>query len=274
LKSLNSKNIVITGSSRGIGRAMAEACAAAGARVIMSSRSAESVALAVNELRSAGLSAEGLAADVSQPGDIKRLMDFAIESGGIDVWINNAGVSGGYRTVQAMPPADIEEVIDTNLLGTFYACRLLIPYFRQRGGIIINLSGRGGRGKPAAYQAAYAASKAAVASLTPSLAAENKGYPVSIHCLMPGMVDTDIFKDVTACPETQHQLVMLPVLLRAFASPMPDCSASRRNCAPAPRTAHRQVLLAKNGLAISDLLWRRRLLSERPADTRARNVNE
>jgi len=223
LNSLNSKTIVITGSSRGIGRAMAGACATAGACVIVSSRDPESVVRAVAELRSAGLSASGISADVSRQADIRHLMDFTITTcGGIDVWINNAGLSGGYRTLQAMSPQENEEVIDVNLLGTFNACRLLVPYFRERGGIIINLGGRGGRGKPAAYQAAYAATKAAVVSLTRSLAAENKGYPVSINCLMPGMVDTDIFKNVAACPETENQLVMLPVLLRAFASPMPD----------------------------------------------------
>jgi NAD(P)-dependent dehydrogenase (short-subunit alcohol dehydrogenase family) len=120
-----------------------------------------------------------------------------------------------------MSPGEIKEVVDINVLGTFYACRLLVPYFLSKGGgTIINISGRGGHGNASPYQAAYGASKAAVTSLTRSLAAENKGKALSINCFFPGMVETDIYKDVQTCPETEPKMGIMPVLLKAFATPM------------------------------------------------------
>ncbi|MGA3094115.1 MAG: SDR family oxidoreductase [Dehalococcoidales bacterium] len=219
---MKDKIVVITGSSRGIGRAIAQACAQAGASVMVSSRSGAGVSLCVEELRREGLVVKGFAADVSREGDVERLFENSlVEFGKIDVWVNNAGISGGYRTVQSMSAAEIKEVIEINLLGTFYACRLLIPYFISGGGgTIINMSGRGGHGNASPYQSPYGASKAAVTSLTRSLAAENKGKPVSINCLFPGMVETDIYKDVQTCPETEPKMGIMPVLLEAFATPM------------------------------------------------------
>ena len=223
MASLISKTVVITGSSRGIGRAAAEACAQAGATVIISSRKPENVNRVVAELQRSGLPVSGIAANVVQPEEIQRLFDYAIHAcGKIDVWINNAGISGGYRTIQAMSPEDLKQVLDINLLGTFNACRILIPYFREEHGIILNMGGRGAKGNASPYQAPYAATKAGILSLTRSLAAENKGYPLSINCIMPGMVVTEMYNEVATCPETQDQMAIMPVLLRAFASPMPD----------------------------------------------------
>lgn len=220
--SLKDKVVVITGSSRGIGWAVARACAQAGASVIISSRSGAGVSRCVEELRREGLAVKGFAADVSREGDVERLFENSLaEFGRIDVWVNNAGISGGYRTLQSMSPDEIKQVIDINLMGTFYACRLLIPYFLSRGGgTIINMSGRGGHGNASPYQSAYGSSKAAVTSLTRSLAAENKGKPLSINCFFPGMVETDIYKDVQTCPETEPRMGIMPVLLKAFATPM------------------------------------------------------
>ncbi len=201
---------------------MAEACAASGASVVVSSRSESAVTACVQDFQHAGFSAAGFAADVSNEGDVRNLFEKSLEVfGKIDVWVNNAGISGGYRTIQSMSPDEIKQVIDINLLGTFYACRIAIPYFISTGGgVIVNLSGRGGRLAPSPYQAAYAASKAAVTSLTFSLAAENKGKPVSINCLFPGMVETDIYKDIVTCPDTEHKMGIMPILLKAFATPM------------------------------------------------------
>jgi glucose 1-dehydrogenase len=219
---LTNKVVVVTGSSRGIGRAAAEACAEAGAKVVVSSRNAESIACLVSALRMKGHTAAGFAADVSDPSGVENLFEKAkTEFGRIDVWINNAGISGGYLTLQSLKPADIEAVVKTNLMGTFYACNLLIPYFLAQGcGIIINLSGRGGSGNPSPYQSPYAATKSAVVSLTRSLAAENKGKPISINCLMPGMVATSLYDNPETCPETAGQMRILPVLLKSFATPM------------------------------------------------------
>jgi len=221
-QSLKNKVIVITGSSRGIGLAIATSCARTGASVVLSARDGGCLSSRVEELRREGLEVEGFAADVTRAGDIESLFERSKAAfGKIDVWINNAGISGGYRTIQSMSPAEINDVISTNLMGTFYACRLLVPYFLSvGGGNIINIAGRGGGGKASPFQSPYGASKAAVTSLTRSLAAESKGKPISINCLSPGMVETDIYKDVKTCPETENRVGVMPVLLRAFATPM------------------------------------------------------
>ncbi len=221
-KLLDGKVVVVTGSTRGIGRAIAEGCGRSGAKVVVSSRNVAGVADCVDELGRKGIAASGFVADVSRPAEVAGLFDAGLKAfGKIDVWVNNAGVSGGYRIIQAMTPEEIEEVLEINVLGTFYACRAVIPYFISAGGgVIVNLSGRGGRLAPSPYQAAYAASKAAVTSLTRSLAAENKGKPLSINCLFPGMVETDLYKDVQTCPETENKMGIMPVLLKAFGTPM------------------------------------------------------
>jgi len=193
---LTGKTVVITGSTRGIGYAIAKAAAAEGANVVVSSRTAPAVETAVAEILAHGGSASGITCDVSHQTDLEALLAHALSRWGrVDAWLNNAGISEGYRPLDELPPAQIEDIVRINLTGTMLACRLLIPYFRDHGGILVNMSGRGYRGEPTPYTASYAATKAAIASLTGSLAAENKHTRVSIHALVPGMVDTDFYRD-------------------------------------------------------------------------------
>lgn len=182
---LKDKVIVVTGSTRGIGRAIAEACAIEGAQVVISSRTKEHVESACDSFKQKGLSVSCLQVDVTQESDLKHLMQHAIQTcGKIDVWINNAGLSGGYRYVEDLTPEEIVNIIDVNFKGMLLACRLIIPYFTQNnGGVLLNMSGKGGRLEASPYLTTYAATKAAVTSLTKSLASENKGKPISIHSI-------------------------------------------------------------------------------------------
>ncbi|MBN2404030.1 MAG: SDR family NAD(P)-dependent oxidoreductase, partial [Coriobacteriia bacterium] len=182
---LSGKTIVITGSTRGIGRALAESVAAEGATVVVSSRTPEAVEGTVAAILQTGGSVSGLPCDVSSESDTQRLFDHALERWGrVDVWVNNAGISEGYRPFDELSPAEMTSIAQVNLVGTMLACRLLIPYFREHGGVLINMAGRGYRGEATPYTASYAATKAAVASLTKSLAAENKSAPISIHAFV------------------------------------------------------------------------------------------
>jgi NAD(P)-dependent dehydrogenase (short-subunit alcohol dehydrogenase family) len=222
---LADKVVVVTGSTRGIGRGIARACAVAGATVVLSSRKTVDVQAAVTELESAGLRASGVECDVRRGEDIARLLDHAIETHGrVDVWFNNAGVSSGYRPLDEIPASDLSCVVDTNLLGTMLACRLLVPYFAENGGILVNLSGRGARGDATPYTAAYAATKAAVLSLTRSLAAENRRHRrVSIHALLPGMVDTDFYgPDMKVSPLLEESAPNIRLVLDAIGVPVED----------------------------------------------------
>jgi NAD(P)-dependent dehydrogenase (short-subunit alcohol dehydrogenase family) len=192
---LAGKVVVITGSTRGIGRAMAEACAAEGATVVVSSRTASAVEERIAALRAAGATASGLVCDVSKDEDLSALLAHAVEThGGVDVWVNNAGISLGMRRHVDTSPDEMRRIVAINLTGTMVASRLVVPYFvRRGGGVLINVSGRGGRGDTASYTAAYAATKAGVMVFTKSLAEEHKADPVSVLVFMPGMVDTDFY---------------------------------------------------------------------------------
>lgn len=195
--SLHGKVVVITGSTRGIGRAMAEACAMAGATVVVSSRHEEAVDDTVASLRAEGGNATGFVCDVMRERDLEALLAHTIaEHGAVDVWVNNAGMSLGMRHHEDTSVEEIATIIRTNLVSVMLASRLVLPYFLERkGGVLINVSGRGGRGDAGAYTASYNATKAGVMVFTKSLAAEHKDDPVSILVFMPGMVETDFYGD-------------------------------------------------------------------------------
>jgi len=219
---LQNKVVVITGATRGIGRAVAEACVGEGAKVIICSRRQEAVSGVIDALAEQGLPLTGIAADVSAPKDLERLLNCAIGVGGrVDVWVNNAGLSGGSWYLHEMSADAVAEIVGVNLTGVLQACRLVIPHFIERGGgVLINLSGKGGRGDPSPYTTTYAATKAAVASLTRSLAKEYRDYRVSIHAVVPGMVATEMLTKAAFSAKLAHRAEMLPYALNAFGVPI------------------------------------------------------
>ena len=222
---LAGKVVVITGSTRGIGRCMAEACAAASATVVVSSRTASAVAETVAALQGAGATASGVACDVSRESDLQALLDHSIAAhGGVDVWVNNAGMSLGMRRHIDTSPEEIRRIVDVNLTGTMLASRLVVPYLLKRGGgLLVNVSGRGGRGDAAAYTAAYAATKAGVMVFTKSLAAEHKSDPVSILVFMPGMVDTDFYgPGMEVSPDLEDLAGNIRIVLDAVGTPLAE----------------------------------------------------
>ncbi len=222
---LADKVVVITGSTRGIGRCMAEACAAEGATVVVSSRTASAVDETVSALRATGATASGIPCDASREADLEALLDHAVtEHGGVDVWVNNAGMSLGMRRHVDTSPEEIRRIVDVNLIGTMLASRLIVAYFVGRGGgLLVNVSGRGGRGDAAAYTAAYAATKAGVMVFTKSLAAEHKADPVSILVFMPGMVDTDFYgADMQVSPDLQELAGNIRIVLDTIGTPLAE----------------------------------------------------
>ncbi len=220
--SLAAKVVVVTGSTRGIGRAIAEACAREGAAVVVSSRREEAVREAYDTFGRQGLRVSGIAADVSRSGGIERLLQHAVDTWGrVDVWVNNAGLAQGMQPVTTMEAGEIERLVAVNLTGTIQACRLVIPaMLAQGGGMLLNISGKGYDGHASPYTAVYAATKAAVTSLTRSLAAEHKGQPLSIHALVPGMVATDFYRELKVAPGLEERAAGLPYVLEAIAVPL------------------------------------------------------
>lgn len=190
-------NIVITGSTRGIGKALANKFLELGDMVIVTSRSNGAVKRAIDEF-SKKYGAEnvfGTACDVSDAQQVDSLVKFAIDKlGKIDIWINNAGTAGDKRLpLVELEPSQIKRVIETNIIGTLYCCRAVLKVMISQGsGHIFNMEGMGSDGRTYANSLVYATSKSAIPMIKKTLLLETKKLGVGIHDLSPGMVLTDL----------------------------------------------------------------------------------
>lgn len=183
---------MVTGATRGIGRAIAKVLLEEGASVIICGRRQDSVARAVTELRQeTGGKVEGKAADVRSNADVSELFRFADEQfGGLDVLVNNAGV-GVFRSITELSVQDWQYTIETNLTGVFYCCREALTRFASRGGgYIINISSLAGK-NPFAGGAAYNASKFALNGFSEAVMLDTRQENVRVSYIMPGSVATE-----------------------------------------------------------------------------------
>ena len=215
---LDGKVAVITGGTRGLGLAMAQAFLADGAAVVVGSRNPASVETALTLLRTGGSRIDGLAVDVAEPEQVRRLGALALERfGGLDVWVNNAGLSAPYGATMHVDPQDFLTVVQTNILGTYWGSREAMRAFLPRGsGKLINVLGRGSNG-PVAYQNAYAASKAWMRSFTLSLAKEYRQSGIGVFGFLPGMVRTDMLIRPTAIAGFEDRLGVMETIVRMWA---------------------------------------------------------
>jgi len=188
---LKEKTVIVTGSSRGIGRAVAVAFAKAGANIVLNGRKEADQEL-ISEIESHGVKAHYVAADVQYYADAKRLIEEAKETfGSVDVLINNAGITND-KLLMRMTEDDFEQVINVNLKGTFNTIQNASSIMlKQRSGVIINLSSVTGLIGNAG-QANYAASKAGVLGLTKSTARELAPRGITCNAIAPGFIDTDM----------------------------------------------------------------------------------
>ncbi|XP_020231128.1 chlorophyll(ide) b reductase NOL, chloroplastic [Cajanus cajan] len=199
--SLPPYNVLITGSTKGIGYALAKEFLKAGDNVVVCSRSVERVETAVQSLKVefGEQHVWGTACDVRNAEDVKNLVSFAREKlKYIDIWINNAGSNAySYKPLVEASDEDLVEVVTTNTLGLMICCREAIKMMvsQPRGGHIFNIDGAGSDGRPTPRFAAYGATKRSVVHLTKSLQAELQMQDVKnvvVHNLSPGMVTTDL----------------------------------------------------------------------------------
>jgi NAD(P)-dependent dehydrogenase (short-subunit alcohol dehydrogenase family) len=196
---LAGKTIVITGASRGIGAAAAEAMAAEGAALLLLARSSEGLTPLAERLRARGTRVEAMTCDVAHYGQVEAAIDHAHEwMGGLDALINNAAVIDPIAPLAAGDPADWSHHIDVNLKGVYHGMRAALPPMRARGGgVIVNLSS-GAAHNPLEGWSAYCAGKAATAMLTRCAHLEMKGHGIRVFGLSPGTVATDMQRRIKA----------------------------------------------------------------------------
>lgn len=186
------RTALVTGASRGIGRACAQALANAGCRVVITARSLDNLIETETEIRSSGCESFSIAMDVSDVASIKAGFEKAAkEFGRIDILVNNAGITKDGLAVR-MKEADWHTVLQTNLSGSFFAIQQVLPaMMRERWGRIVNISSVVGEmGNPG--QANYVASKAGLIGLTKSLAQELGSRNITVNAVAPGFIETDM----------------------------------------------------------------------------------
>jgi 3-oxoacyl-[acyl-carrier protein] reductase len=189
---LNGKVAVVTGASRGIGRAIALDLAGRKARVVVSARSMDALKGVVEAIEAEGGEALAVAADVAAPGDADKLVSAAVDKfGRLDILVNNAGITRDGLLLR-MKDEDWDVVLDTNLKGAFNCIRAAAKTMsKQRSGRIINISSVVGQmGNPG--QANYCASKAGLLGLTKSVARELARRDVTVNAVTPGFIATDM----------------------------------------------------------------------------------
>jgi len=209
---LKNKVVLVTGSSRGIGQAIALEAARSGADIVVTyrkqARSAESVA---SEIRKLERKALALQVDVSSRASIKKMFSQVLETfSRIDVLVNNAGILQ-QKPFMKLSEADWDRIMDVNLKGAFLCSQAVFPIMqRQGGGRIINISSSGGQlgGTLAVH---YAASKAGVICLTKSLARIGAPHGILVNCIAPGLIETEMTLQEIASTEGQEKIRQIPL---------------------------------------------------------------
>jgi len=237
--SLEGRTALVTGGSRGIGKAIAAELAGAGATVVVGYRSGADEAEAV----ASELGGRAVQADVSQAEDAQRLVE---EAGDVDILVNNAGVTRDGLLAR-MSDEDWQVVLDTNLGGTFNTCRAVSRgMMRRRAGSIVNISSVVGlHGNPG--QTNYSASKAGIIGFTKALARELGSRGVRANVVAPGYVSTRLTNEL---PEELQKAMLANTPLGRFGEPEDIAGAVRFLCSDAAAFVTGEVLLVDGGLGM------------------------
>jgi len=209
---LSGKKAVVTGGSRGIGRAACRLLARAGADVVLGyRRDGEAAAEVAAEIRKMGRTALAVAGDLSRRKDAEALMGAALEAmSRVDILVNNHGIWKD-GPIDSLTEEDWDETLDVNLKGMFLCTRAVLPaMLRQGSGRIVNIASTAGQRGEAGHSH-YAASKGGVISFTKSLGPELCGRGILVNCVAPGWVDTDMSAAALAGPDREKILATIPM---------------------------------------------------------------
>jgi 3-oxoacyl-[acyl-carrier protein] reductase len=237
--SLEGKTALVTGASKGIGRAVAQSLAEAGASVVLGYRSGNDEA----EALASELGGRAVQADVSDAEEARRLVE---EAGDVDILVNNAGVTRD-GLIARMPDEDWRTVLETNLSSVFYTCRAVArPMMKRRAGAIVNVSSIVGvHGNPG--QTNYSASKAGIIGFTKALARELGPRGVRANVVAPGYVTTQL---TNVLPEELQQAMLDSTPLGRLGDPEDVAGAVRFLCSDEAAFITGEVLLVDGGLGM------------------------
>lgn len=241
---LEGKVAVVTGAGAGIGRAIAELFASAGAAVIVSDLDGDTARAVADAIGEAGGSAASTACDVTREADLEALVALAEEHfGGVDILVNNAG--GGGPKPFDMPMSDFEWAYRLNVFSTFRLTQLCAEHMQRRGGgAVLNISSMAGENTNS-DMASYSSSKAAVNHLTRNIAYDLGPKGVRVNAIAPGAIKTHALATVLTPEIEKHMLAKTP--LARLGEPDDIAYAALFLCAPASSWVSGQVLTVSGG---------------------------
>ncbi|OIO63392.1 hypothetical protein COY26_02770 [Candidatus Woesearchaeota archaeon CG_4_10_14_0_2_um_filter_33_10] len=204
---LKNKVAIVTGSRRGIGKAIALALAKAGANIVVSDINLDDCNKLVEEIKAINGNALAVKTDVSNPEDVSQMINLTTEKfGKVDILVNNAGIYM-QKSLTDVTEQDFDRTLDINLKGVFLCSKAVVPEMIKQGkGKIINIASIAGQ-VGFANSSAYCASKGAIINITRELALELAQYKINVNAIGPGVIETDMTKDLLEDKATKETLL-------------------------------------------------------------------
>ena len=252
--SLEGKVAVITGASRGIGRAIALRLARAGAKVVVSSRKLEHVQAVADEVEAAGGEALAIQAHVGQADEVQALIAQTMERWGrIDVAVNNVGTNPHFGPLLTADEGQLDKILDTNLKGAFRMCKAVAPHMEAQGnGKIINVASIAGL-RPSPGMGAYSVSKAAIIMLTQVLAMELGHANIQINAIAPGVIKTRFSQMLWQTPQIAGPILAHMPLAR-FGEPEDVAGLALYLASPASDYVTGAVFVVDGGMNVASVV--------------------
>ncbi len=248
---LQGKVAVVTGASRGIGRAIAEALAQAGAAVVVSSRKQEALDEVAEAIRAAGGQALAVAAHTGDTEAVQRLIERTVETfGGVDILVNNAATNPHFGPLLTAEESHWQKILDVNLVGYFRTTKAVVPHMKQRGGgKIVNIASIAGL-TPLQAMGVYSVAKAGVIMLTKALALELAEDNIQVNAVAPGLVKTRFSRALWE-PEEMRKRVLRLVPQKRFAAPEEIAALVRYLVSPEAKFITGEVIVIDGGQQLS-----------------------
>jgi NAD(P)-dependent dehydrogenase (short-subunit alcohol dehydrogenase family) len=251
---LQGKTAIITGGSKGIGKAIAQALSGAGARVALAARGRDDLEQAAKEIEAAGGRALAVPTDVTNPEQVQALVDRTVaELGTVDILINNAGAAPFLSTLDQMRLEGFDKYFRLNFNGAVYCTRAVAPVLLAKGdGCVVNVASVAGfMASPGLTY--YASAKAALISITRTVAQEWAAYKVRVNALAPGWIETEMNEPARQMIPEFNRRVLDSIPLGRWGTPEDVAGAALFLCSPASSFITGSVLVVDGGQTLSTL---------------------